>query len=131
MAQTNPNPTTVAPKPLRLRYVEHEIGDVEVTLRELKKSKLEFELETVATRDEFGRKLREKAFDILISDYRLPGWAGLDAFALIKECGLDIPFVLVTGTLGEELAVECIKHGVTDCVLKAQLARLPVAVRQA
>jgi two-component system cell cycle sensor histidine kinase/response regulator CckA len=131
MAQTNPNDTTAPPRPLRLLYVEHEIGDVEVALRELKKSKLEFELETVATRDEFGRKLREKAFDIILSDYRLPGWTDLDAFALIKEYGLDIPFVLVTGTLGEELAVECIKHGVTDYVLKAQLARLPVAVRQA
>jgi two-component system sensor histidine kinase UhpB len=84
----------------------------------------------VATREQFAEKLREKAFDIILSDYRLPGWTGLDAFSLIKEYGLDIPFVLVTGPLGEELAVECIKHSVTDYVWKDQLARLPMAVRQ-
>jgi len=120
-----------AGKPLRLLYVEHEADDIEIALQELKKSKLEFEVETAATREEFARKLRERAYDIILSDYRLPGWTGLEALALIKEHGLDIPFVLVTGTLGEELAVECIKHGVTDYVLKAQLARLPVAIRQA
>jgi two-component system cell cycle sensor histidine kinase/response regulator CckA len=131
MAQSDRIDTAVPVKPLRLLYVDEELGDVEIALRELKKSKVDFELETVATREEFARKLREKAFDIILSDYRLPGWTGLDAFALIKEYGLDIPFVLVTGTLGEELAVECIKHGVTDYLLKTQLARLPVAVRQA
>jgi two-component system cell cycle sensor histidine kinase/response regulator CckA len=131
MAQIDRIERAVPAKPLRLLYVDEELGDVEIALRELKKSKLDFELETVATREEFARKLREKAFDIILSDYCLPGWTGLDAFALIKEYGLDIPFVLVTGTLGEELAVECIKHGVTDYLLKTQLARLPVAVRQA
>jgi len=131
MAQSDPSRSTVAPKPLRILYLEDEPGDVEIAVRELKKSEIEVEVETVATREEFARKLREKAFDIILSDYRLPGWTGLDAFSLIKEYGLDIPFVLVTGTLGEELAVECIRHGVTDYVLKEQLARLPVAVRQA
>ncbi|MGA8221115.1 MAG: response regulator [Candidatus Acidiferrales bacterium] len=124
-------PPPLTTKPLRLLYVEHEPDDVDIALRELRKSDLDFEVETVATREEFARKLREKAFDIILSDYRLPGWTGMDALALIKENGLDVPFVLVTGTLGEELAVECIKHGVTDYVLKAQLARLPVAIRQA
>src|SRR6202045_1490047 len=131
MAQIDPMGAIVAAKPLRLLFVEDELCDVEVALRELKNAKLNFEVETVATREEFSRKLREKAFDIILSDYRLPGWTGLDAFSLIKEYGLDIPFVLVTGTLGEELAVECIKHGVTDYVLKDQLARLPMAIRQA
>jgi two-component system, cell cycle sensor histidine kinase and response regulator CckA len=131
MGPLDPMKSTVPAEPLRLLYVEDEPGDVEIALRELKKSKIEFEVETVATREEFARKLREKAFDIILSDYRLPGWTGLDALALIKEYGLDIPFVLVTGTLGEELAVECIKNGVTDYVLKEQLARLPMAIRQA
>jgi two-component system cell cycle sensor histidine kinase/response regulator CckA len=123
--------TTPAAEPLRLLYLEDEPGDVEIALRELQKSHIDFEVERVATREQFAGKLREKAFDIILSDYRLPGWTGLDAFSLIKEYGLDIPFVLVTGTLGEQLAVECIKHGVTDYVLKDQLARLPVAIRQA
>jgi two-component system, cell cycle sensor histidine kinase and response regulator CckA len=123
--------TPLAGNPLRLLFIEHEPDDIEIALQELKKSNLEFEVETAATREECARKLREKAFDIVLSDYRLSGWTGMDALALIKEKRLDVPFVLVTGTLGEELAVECIKHGVTDYVLKAQLARLPVAIRQA
>jgi two-component system cell cycle sensor histidine kinase/response regulator CckA len=131
MGTLDPMESNVPAEPLRLLYVEDEPGDVERALRELKKSKIEFEVETVATREQLAQKLREKAFDIILSDYRLPGWTGLDALALIKEFGLDIPFVLVTGTLGEELAVECIKNGVTDYVLKEQLARLPVAIRQA
>jgi CheY-like chemotaxis protein len=105
MGTLDPMKSNVPAEPLRLLYVEDEPDDVERTLRELKKSKIEFEVETVATRDELAQKLREKAFDIILSDYRLPGWTGLDALALIKEFGLDIPFVLVTGTLGEELAV--------------------------
>ncbi|MGH9713443.1 MAG: response regulator [Candidatus Acidiferrales bacterium] len=123
--------TLEAKKPLRLLYLEHEENDIEIALRELKRSGLEFGVETAATQEEFVGKLREKSFDVILSDYRLPGWTAMDAFALIKALGLDVPFVLVTGTLGEELAVECIKQGVTDYVLKAQLARLPMAIRQA
>jgi two-component system cell cycle sensor histidine kinase/response regulator CckA len=131
MGPIDPLGKIITAQPLRLLYVEDEPGEVEIALRELEKSKIEFEVETVATREDFARILREKAFDIILSDYRLPGWTGMDAFTLIKEHGLDTPFVLVTGTLGEELAIECIKHGVTDYVLKEQLARLPMAVGQA
>jgi PAS domain S-box-containing protein len=131
MGPIDPLGKIITAQPLRLLYVEDEPGEVEIALRELEKSKIEFEVETVATREDFARILREKAFDIILSDYRLPGWTGMDAFTLIKEHGLDTPFVLVTGTLGEELAIECIKHGVTDYVLKEQLARLPMAVRHA
>ena len=106
MAPNEPSVTAVAPKPLRILYVEHEQNDVEIALRELKRSNLVFESETAATREEFASKLREKTFDIILADYRLPGWTGMDALSLIKERGLDIPFVLITGTLGEELAVE-------------------------
>lgn len=118
-------------KPLRVLYLEDEANDIEIAVRELEKSGLEFGIETASTQEEFARKLREKSFDVILSDYRLPGWTGMDALSLIKEFGLDVPFVLLTGTLGEELAVECIKHGVTDYILKAQLARLPMAIRQA
>jgi two-component system, cell cycle sensor histidine kinase and response regulator CckA len=123
--------TPVAADPLRLLFIEHEPDDIEIALQELKKSNLEFHVESVATREDFARILREKPFDIILSDYRLHGWTGMDALSLLKQSGLDVPFVLVTGTLGEELAVECLKLGVTDYVQKAQLARLPVAIRQA
>jgi two-component system cell cycle sensor histidine kinase/response regulator CckA len=120
-----------AARPIRLLQVEHESDDVELCLRELKKSGLEFQVETVATREAFVQKLLAQSFDVVISDYRLPGWTGMDALAEIKKLGLGIPLILVTGTLGDGLAVECIKQGITDYVLKDQLARLPTVVLRA
>src|ERR1700690_975372 len=117
--------------PIRLLQIEHEADDIELCLRELKKSGLDFHADTVATREKLIQKLAEKSFDVAISDYRLPGWTGMDALDEIKQRGLDIPLILVTGTLGDGLAVECIKLGVTDYVLKDQLARLPAAVLRA
>ena len=104
---------------------------MELCLRELKKSGLQFEVDTVATREIYVQKLTEKPFDVVIADYRLPGWTGMDALAEIKQRDLNIPLILVTGTLGDRLAVECIKEGITDYVLKDQLARLPAALIRA
>ena len=73
----------------------------------------------------FSQHLGRFPFDIVLADYRLPGWTGMDAFSAMRQAGRDVPFILVTGTLGEEVAVECIKQGVTDYVLKEHLARLP------
>jgi PAS domain S-box-containing protein len=117
--------------PLRLLQVEHEADDIELCLRELKKSGLQFEVDTVATREIYVQKLTEKPFDVVIADYRLPGWTGMDALAEIKHRDLNIPLILVTGTLGDRLAVEYIKEGITDYVLKDQLARLPAALIRA
>ena len=97
-------PPTETPRvgmvPLRLLQVEHEPGDVELCIRELKKSGLEFHAETVATREQFVQKLLVQSFDIIIADYRLPGWTGMDALAEMKNLGLNIPVILVTGALG-------------------------------
>jgi two-component system cell cycle sensor histidine kinase/response regulator CckA len=128
-------PPTETPRvgvvPLRLLQVEHEPGDVELCIRELKKSGLEFHAETVATREQFVQKLLVQSFDIIIADYRLPGWTGMDALAEMKNLGLNIPVILVTGALGDGVAVESLKQGITDYVLKDQLSRLPAAVVRA
>jgi two-component system cell cycle sensor histidine kinase/response regulator CckA len=131
MSRTAPKETSPAAASLRLLCIEHESMDVELCQRELRKAGLAFEFETAATREECARKLREQPFDVVLADYRLPGWNGLDALALLKELGLDIPLILVTGSLGEELAVACIKQGITDYVLKDHLARLPIAIQRA
>ena len=68
-----------AKSPLRLLQVEHEADDIELCLRELKKSGLHFEVDTVAARELYVQKLIEKPFDVVIADYRLPGWTGMDA----------------------------------------------------
>ena len=116
---------------LRILHVEHDQSDMDLCRMELKRSGLPFHLETATTREEFSEKLGSQEFHIVLADYRLPGWTGMDALLQIKQLELDVPLILVTGTLGDGLAVECIKLGITDYVLKDQLARLPLAIRRA
>src|SRR6185295_6576316 len=69
--------------------------------------------------------------DLVLADYNLGQWRGTDALEIMREEGLDIPLILVSGALGDVTAVECIKQGVTDYVLKDSLGRLPMALRGA
>jgi PAS domain S-box-containing protein len=85
----------------------------------------------VCRREDFAQRISEASFDAVLSDFRLAGWEGLDALRELQRRGLDTPFLLITGTLGEEKAVECMKLGVTDYILKDHLARLPLALCQA
>ncbi len=78
-----------------------------------------------------ARQLSEAPVDIVISDYRMKGWTGMDALAAVREISPGTPVILTSGTLGDELAVECLKLGITDYLLKNNLARLPSAVLRA
>ena len=118
-------------RPVRILLIEDNPADVELCLHELKKAQLEVRVDVVQTPEECAERLCEKPYDIILADYRLQHGTGMDAFALLREQGHDIPFILVTGALGEEKAVECIQKGVADYILKDRLARLPVAVCRA
>jgi light-regulated signal transduction histidine kinase (bacteriophytochrome) len=85
----------------------------------------------VQAQAEFERELRAHRPDIVLADYNLPQWKGMDALDVLRREGLDIPLILVSGALGDVTAVECIKRGATDYVLKDGLARLPEAIRRA
>jgi PAS domain S-box-containing protein len=85
----------------------------------------------VDTKEAFATKLQSRVYDLILSDYRIAAWSGTEAFHLLKQSGKDIPFIVVTATLGEEVAVDLIKEGVADYVLKDRLVRLPLAVRRA
>ncbi len=124
-------PLVHATAPLRVLLVEHSSHDIELILFELRDSGFRVEPILVETRDEFHRALASGSFDAVLADYRLPGWSGLDAFADLRASGRDIPFLLVTGTLGEEAAVDCIKQGISDYILKDRLKRLPIALNRA
>ena len=115
----------------RLLFVEDREEDLELIQRELRRGGLAFRGKAVSHLKDFSRCLRESSFDAVLSDFRLPGWTGLDALRELRDRGIETPFLLITGTLGEEKAVECMRLGVTDYILKNHLARLPVAVRQA
>jgi len=130
-----PRPTSKdAPGPEEILHVliaDDDPADIEICLHELKKSDLPLRTFTASTREEFVRTLREQPVDVVLSDYRMKSWTGMDALADVRNIRRDVPLILLTGTLGDELAVECIKLGVTDYVLKDQLARLPMALRRA
>jgi signal transduction histidine kinase len=121
-----------ADRTLRVLFVEHSAADVELCVHELRRAGLEVEVDVAPTREEYESLLASgKAYDVVLSDYRLPGWTGMDALDLLRAVDRELPFVLVTGSLGDEGAVECIKRGADDYVLKENLARLPVSVRRA
>jgi len=118
-------------KPLNILIAEDNPDDLALTVRQLKKSSMDLAIDSVSTRSAFAQKLRDQPVDIVLSDFRMVGWTGLDAFSEIVTSGKDIPLILVTGTLGDLKAVECIKIGIADYVLKHQLARLPMAILHA
>ena len=127
---TAPAPQAAA-REFRLLFVEDSPDDLELIQRELRSAGVAYSAEVICRLEQFTRRIGQASYDAVLSDFRLPGWNGLDALRELQRRGLDIPFLLVTGTLGEEKAVECMKLGVTDYILKDHLARLPQALRQA
>jgi two-component system, sensor histidine kinase and response regulator len=116
---------------LRLLLVEDNPADVELVLLALRKDGFDISSDVVQTAEEFTLRIQATAYDLILADYNLPQWSGMEALALLRRKNLDVPLIVVTGYLGEEKAVECIKQGATDCVLKNHLARLPTSVRRA
>src|SRR5580704_9496003 len=117
--------------PLHVMLIENTTADAELILHKLERAGFQCQPQIIATRAEFLEHVERFPFDIVLADYCLPGWTGMDAFTAMRQSGRDVPFILVTGILGEEVAVECIKQGVTDYVLKDHLARLPLVVARA
>jgi DNA-binding NtrC family response regulator len=117
--------------PLHPLLIENSSPEAEKNVEELERAGFLCKPRIIATRTEFLDHISRFPFDVVLSDYRLPGWTGIDAFSAMRRAGRDVPFILVTETLGEEVAVECIKQGITDYVLKDHLARLPAVVARA
>lgn len=111
--------------------LEDNPRDAELCIQELKKAGFELQSAIVDTQESFAARLQSQNYDVVLADFRIPGWNGAEAFRLLKKSGKDIPFILVTGALGEETAVDLIKEGITDYILKDRLTRLPSAVRRA
>ncbi len=128
------NQTSPLPPPkssLRVLLVEDDANDAELVIYALQNAGFETNYDVARTREAFTLKIRTAPYDIVLADYNLPQWQGLESIDILREQGLDIPVVLVTGSLGEVRAVECIKRGAANYVLKDQLARLPLIVRAA
>jgi signal transduction histidine kinase len=123
--------TVAAKTKIEVLIVEDNSADSELVMRTLRAGGFDVSGEVVLTPEEFRRRVRKKLPDIVLADYNLGQWRGMEALAILRAEGLDIPLILVSGALGDVTAVECIKQGATDYVLKDSLARLPQAVRRA
>ncbi len=115
-------------QPLRLLLVEDSEDDASMVLRELRRSGYDVSHTRVETRETLEHALGAQPWDAVIADYSLPHFDGLSAFALVRQRGLDVPFLIVSGTIGEDVAVAAMKAGVHDFVLKDRLGRLGPAV---
>jgi len=116
---------------LRVLVVEDDPADLALVLHALQASEFEPRSEVAQTAEEFTEQVRRNSYDVVLADYKLPQWNGMETVELLRREGLDIPVIVVSGALGELKAVECIKQGAADYVLKDHLARLPEAVRRA
>ena len=118
------------PTPINILIVEDSQDYADLVVRELHREGFDPKWKRVETEPDFLAELK-KSPDIIFSDYSMPQFSGLRAAQLTKESGLDIPFILISGTVGEDVAVEAMKHGATDYLLKDRIARLGPAVRRA
>ncbi len=117
-------------KSLRLLLVEDSENDAALVLRQLARAGYDPVCTRVMTQDLFKAALQAEDWDVVVSDHTLPGYGGLAALADLVATGKDIPFILISGSIGEAIAVTAIKAGARDYVLKGDLTRLPVAVER-
>ncbi|HEX6643375.1 MAG TPA: response regulator [Gemmatimonadales bacterium] len=114
--------------PLRILLLEDVPMDAELIEYELRKANIVFESRRAATRAAFERALAEFGPDVVLSDYSLPQFNGMEALALAHGRSPSLPFIIVTGSINEETAVRCMKAGATDYLLKSNLARIGPAI---
>lgn len=116
---------------LRILHLEDDPMDAELVFMALSAEGLDCEVQVVSRRDEFSNALERGGMDLILADFALPAFDGMSALGMVREKLPDLPFVFVSGKLGEEAAIESLKSGATDYVLKSRLSRLGPAVRRA
>ncbi len=118
-------------QPLRILHLEDDPEDCLLVHDQFVHDGLAVEIRNVVLRADFIKALAEANWDLVLADYRLPDFTGLDALKLVREKFPALPFILISGTIGEHAAIESLKAGATDYVLKQKRDRLPSAVRRA
>ncbi len=116
--------------PLRVLIVEDSAADAELLLRELRRGGYAPECERVETPEGLDAVLARQSWDLVISDYAMPCFNGLQALKRVKQNGRDIPFILVSGSIGEDIAVAAMKAGAQDYIMKDNIARLIPAIER-
>ena len=117
--------------PLRILCLENDLADAELVQDTLETEGIACKLTRVEAECDFRAALQQGGFDLILADYTLPSFDGLSALRMVRQQLPDVPFIFVTGTLGEEVAIEALKMGATDYVFKTRLSRLVPAVQRA
>src|ERR1700674_2633322 len=125
--ETRPDMT----RPLRVLHLEDSPRDAEMIRHKLDVEGVSCDILLANSQDSFEAALTRESFDLIISDYNLPGYDGITALKHAQETQPDVPVILISGTVGEEEAVRCLHIGATDYLLKARLDRLVPAVQRA
>ena len=115
---------------MRVLIVEDSEDDELLLKRELVRYGFELESTRVQTAGEMRRELKERKWDVIVSDYRMPDFSALEALKVLKESGEDLPFIIVSGSIGEEMAVDALRAGADDFMRKENLARLGPAIER-
>lgn len=117
--------------PLRVLIIEDSEDDAALLLRELQRGDYDIQYERVDLPDTLKSAIEAKQWDLIVSDFSMPHFSGKDALRFLREKGSDVPFIFVSGTIGEETAVNALKDGAQDYVMKSNLKRLVPAVQRA
>ena len=118
-------------EPVKILHLEDHDSDAELIQLRLMSDGIDCEITRVDNRADFVSSLKERRFDLILADYSLPSFDGMSALNIACETGMDVPYIFVSGKMGEDIAVESLKSGATDYVLKDKLSRLAPAVRRA
>ena len=118
-------------KPLQLLVIEDSEADFRLIERQLRQQDATNRCVQVTRAEELATALVEQEWDVVLTDYNIPGLAFDESLSLIRACRPDVPVILVSGSVGEERAVELLQQGIADFVLKDRLARLPHAITHA
>ena len=113
---------------VRILFVDDKKSDVDLCLQELKRMDFAVSSDRVQSPADFGKRLRTHSYDVIVCDYSMPGWTGMDALELLNRANRGIPFILATSILEEEMTNAFIGKGAFDCIDKNRLNRLPLAV---
>ena len=117
-------------KQLKILILEDLASDAELMEHQLRKGGIAFTSKRVETREDFVNELKSSPPELILADYQLPSFDGIAALLIARERSPDVPFIFVSGTIGEDIAIETIKKGATDYVFKERLHRLvPVVLR--
>ena len=116
---------------LKILFLEDSKKDIEIIRELLLEAGLDFSMDCTMKENEFASMLRSTKYDIILADFKLPGFDAFVALRLSNDICPAVPFICVSGTVGEETAVELLKQGAVDYILKDRLGRLPSAISHA